>query len=42
LVTYVSPEEAFSTMRERDPELTKLIEDPNENPLPASIKIENI
>ncbi|EKE27901.1 MAG: hypothetical protein ACD_3C00131G0002 [uncultured bacterium (gcode 4)] len=42
LVTYVSPEEAFSTMKERDPELTKLVENPNENPLPASIKIENI
>jgi len=29
-------------MKEHDPELTKLVETNAENPLPASIKVENI
>jgi hypothetical protein len=29
-------------MKARDPDIAKLVEDPSENPLPASIKIENI
>jgi len=41
-VTYVSPEEALSTISARDPELIKVVESDSENPLPASIKIENI
>lgn len=41
-VTYISPEEALSVIKNRDPELTKVVESDSENPLPASIKIENI
>ncbi len=39
---YVSPEDALSKMKEHDPELTKLVETNAENPLPASVKVENI
>lgn len=41
-VTYISPEEALSTISARDPELLKVVESDSENPLPASIKVENI
>lgn len=42
LVVYVSSEEALSTMKSRDPELIKVVETEWENPLPESIRIENI
>jgi len=41
-VNYISPEEALNTIKIRDPDLTKVVETEGENPLPASIKIENI
>lgn len=41
-VNYVSPEEALNTIKIRDPELIKVVESDSENPLPASIKVENI
>lgn len=41
-VAYVSPEEALETMRKRDPDLTRVVESDTENPLPSTIKVENI
>lgn len=41
-VNYISPEEALNTIKIRDPDLTRVVETEWENPLPASIKIENI
>lgn len=41
-VNYISPEEALNTIKIRDPDLTRVVETDSENPLPASIKVENI
>ncbi len=41
-VEYISPDAALSTMKMWDPELTKLVETEWENPLPSSIKVDNI
>lgn len=39
---YVSAEEAFGILRNRDPELAKVVETEKDNPLPSSIVIKNI
>lgn len=41
-VSYISSQEAFAVLKKTDPELTKVVEEDSENPLPASIKIENM
>ncbi|MDD2565938.1 MAG: permease-like cell division protein FtsX [Candidatus Gracilibacteria bacterium] len=41
-VIYVSSDEALSEMKKYSPDLTQLVETDSENPLPASIKVENI
>ncbi|EKE25975.1 MAG: hypothetical protein ACD_4C00486G0015 [uncultured bacterium (gcode 4)] len=41
-VTYISADEAFANLKNRDPELAKVVETEKENPLPSSILIKNI
>ncbi len=41
-VKYISSKDAFSVMKSRDPDLARVVEGDSENPLPASILIENI
>lgn len=39
---YVSSEDAFSILKNRDPELAKVVETEKDNPLPSSIIVKNI
>lgn len=41
-IQYISREEAFEILKKRDPELSRVIEGDQENPLPSSISIKNI
>ncbi len=41
-LTYISREDAFNILKERDPDLANLVENVRENPLPNSLRITNI
>ncbi len=41
-VRYVSNSDAFEILRERDPELAKVIESEADNPLPSSLSVRNV
>ena len=41
-VKYISSDDAFSVLQKRDPDLAHVVENGDENPLPASILVENI
>lgn len=41
-VKYISKDTAFEELKKRDPELARVVEQENENPLPDSISIKNI
>lgn len=41
-LTYISREDALSILAERDPDLAKLVENTEDNPLPNSLRIANV